>query len=126
MAHILIVEDEANIARLLEVRLQKVGHTTSWVQDSRQTLTTARELVPDLILLDVMMPGMGGLEIAKQLKHDSVTRRIPVIMLTARTEGLAVIAGLDAGANAYLSKPIHFPDLIQRIAHFLGQDVRGS
>ncbi len=73
-----------------------------------------------------MLPDMGGLEIAKKLKLDVVTRRIPVIMLTARTEGLAVMAGLDAGADAYLSKPVHFPDLIRRIAHFLGHDVRGS
>ncbi len=98
MAHILIIEDEAHIARLLEVRLAQVGHTTSWVQDGRQAFTTTKELAPDLILLDVMLPEMSGLDIAKKLKHDSTTRRIPVIMLTARSEGPAVMAGLDAEA----------------------------
>jgi two-component system phosphate regulon response regulator PhoB len=119
MGHILIVEDEAHIARLLQVRLEQIGHTTVWVTDGVAALSAARELAPNLILLDFMLPGMNGPEIAKKLKLDPVTRHIPVIMLTARTEGAAVLAGLDAGADAYLSKPVHFQDLIHRIANFL-------
>jgi two-component system, OmpR family, phosphate regulon response regulator PhoB len=124
MAHILIVEDDAHTARLLEVRLEQVGHTSAWIQDGTAALAGAREITPDLILLDFMMPGITGIDVAKKLKHDPITRRIPVIMLTARSEGLSVLAGLDAGADAYLIKPVHFPDLIRRIAQFLGRNAR--
>ena len=123
MAHILIVEDEPHTARLLEVRMGQVGHTTAWVKDGNAALGAARELMPDLILLDFMLPGISGIEVVKKLKRDPATRRIPVIMLTANSEGESVLAGLDAGADAYVIKPVHFPDLVRRIAHFLGRNV---
>ena len=126
MAHILIVEDDANTARLLEIRLKQFGHTSAWVQDGLAGVAAARELTHDLILLDSMLPGMNGVDVARKLKHDPLTRRIPVIMLTARSEGLAVLAGLDAGADAYLIKPVHFPDLIRRIANFIGHNTQIS
>jgi DNA-binding response OmpR family regulator len=119
MAQILIVEDEPNIAKLLNVRLEKVGHTTIWVADGNQAIATTRARMPDLILLDVMLPGMDGFQIVKRLKSDPQTKQIPVIMLTARSEGQAVLTGIDSGADAYLVKPIHFPDLIQRIQVFI-------
>ena len=126
MAHILIIEDDAHTARLLEVRLKQVGHTSAWAQDGLAGIAAARELTPALILLDYMLPGMSGVDVAKRLKHDPMTRRIPVIMLTARSEGVSVLAGLDAGADAYLIKPVHFPDLIRRIAHFIGHNTQIS
>jgi two-component system, OmpR family, phosphate regulon response regulator PhoB len=126
MAHILIVEDDTHTARLIEIRLKQFGHTSAWAQDGIAGIAAARELIPDLILLDYMLPGMSGVDVAKKLKHDLVTRRIPVIMLTARSEGAAVLAGLDAGADAYLIKPVHFPDLIRRIANFIGHNTQIS
>jgi two-component system phosphate regulon response regulator PhoB len=126
MAQILIVEDDTNIAKLLQVRLENVGYTTIWVADGVQALTTTRDRMPDLILLDVMLPGMEGFQVVKRLKADPRTKHIPVIMLTARSEGQAVLTGLDSGADAYLVKPLHFPDLIQRIQVFLERNSRSS
>lgn len=119
MAHILVVEDDENIVRLLQIRLEQVGHSITAVMNGRDAIAKARELLPDVVLLDVMLPEMNGLEVAKRLKHDPLTKNIPIIMLTARSEGSSVMAGLDAGANAYLVKPIHFPDLIRRIENFV-------
>jgi two-component system phosphate regulon response regulator PhoB len=126
MAQILIVEDDANIAKLLQVRLEKVGYTIVWVADGAQALAAARDRMPDLVLLDIMLLGMEGFQVVKRLKVDPRTKHIPVIMLTARSEGQAVLTGLDSGADAYLVKPVHFPDLIKRIQVFLERNSRSS
>jgi DNA-binding response OmpR family regulator len=119
MAHILIVDDDAYIAKLLSVRLERSGHSTIWASDGNQALARARAQAPDLILLDVMLPGMNGFAVLKHLKQNQATRAIPVMMLTAQTDGNSVHTGIDCGAEAYLTKPFDFLDLIQRLERCL-------
>jgi len=123
MAHILIVEDDANIARLLSVRPERIGHSVASVADGRQAFPAACAQSPALIMLDVMLPHVDGFQVAKQLKHDPRTRAIPIVMLTARTDGNSVIAGLDTGVDMYLSKPIDFPDVVRRIEALLARNA---
>jgi DNA-binding response OmpR family regulator len=115
MAHILIVEDDAMIAKILTIGLQRADHTIFLVQDGTEAFAYARDHAPDLILLDVLLPGMNGFQILNQLKHHATTRAIPVFMLTAQSDGPSIIAGIDAGAAAYLSKPVDIPDIVRRI-----------
>jgi DNA-binding response OmpR family regulator len=115
MAHILIVEDDAMIAKILTIGLQRADHTLFLVQDGTAAFAYARDHTPDLILLDVLLPGMNGFQILTQLKHHPTTRAIPVFMLTAQSDGASIIAGIDGGAEAYLSKPVDLPDIVRRI-----------
>jgi DNA-binding response OmpR family regulator len=121
MAHILIVEDDRFIAKILTTGLERVGHTTVVVQDGSAVFGAARDQAPDLILLDVQLPGLDGFQVLKQLKRHPATRHIPVLMLTGQSDGPSVIAGLDSGADAYLSKPGDVPDLIKRIPAVLAR-----
>jgi DNA-binding response OmpR family regulator len=115
MAHILIVEDDAMIAKILTIGLQRADHTVFLVQDGTAAFAYARDHAPDLILLDVLLPGANGFQVLSQLKHHAITRTIPVFMLTAQSDGASVIAGIDGGAEAYLSKPVDIPDIVRRI-----------
>jgi DNA-binding response OmpR family regulator len=119
MAHILIIEDDAFIAKLLSVRLERGGHSILWASDGNDGLAQAHASMPDLILLDIMLPGMDGFQLLRRLKQHPTTHAIPVMMLTAKTDGRSVLAGIDGGAVAYLAKPIDFPDLMQRIERCL-------
>lgn len=115
MAHILIVEDDVFTAKLLKIGLERYGHTVVIVADGNAAFMGARENTPDLILLDVLLPGMNGFQILKQLKQHPLTKQIPVFMLTALTDGVSIMAGLDGGAESYLSKPVDILDLVNRI-----------
>jgi DNA-binding response OmpR family regulator len=115
MAHILIVEDNAMIAKILTAGLQRAGHSIFLVQDGTAAFAYACGHTPDLILLDVLLPGMNGFQILSQLKRHPVTRTIPVFMLTGQSDGASIIAGIDRGAEAYLSKPVDIPDIVRRI-----------
>jgi DNA-binding response OmpR family regulator len=115
MAHILIVEDDAMLAKILTIGLQRADHTIFLVQDGKAVFAYARDHSPDLILLDVLLPGMDGFQILNQLKHHPTTRAIPVFMLTSQSDGASIIAGIDGGAEAYLSKPVDLPDIVRRI-----------
>lgn len=115
MAHILIVEDNAMIARILTIGLQGANHSIFLVQEGTEAFAYARDHTPDLILLDVLLPGMNGFQILAQLKHHPATRAIPVFMLTGQSDGPSIIAGIDSGAEAYLSKPVDIPDIVRRI-----------
>jgi len=119
MAHILIVEDDALIAKILTIGLQRADHTIFLVGDGTQAFAYARDHTPDLIMLDVMLPGMNGFQILTQLKHHPTTRAIPVLMLTAQSDGASILAGIDGGAEAYLSKPVDIPDIVRRIGVIL-------
>jgi len=121
MAHILVVEDDTFVAKILTIGLQRAGHSTILVEDGREVFSSAREHTPDLILLDVLLPGMDGFQVLKQLKRHPTTQHIPVLMLTAQSDGPSVIAGLDSGADAYLSKPVDLPDLLRRILRVLAR-----
>jgi DNA-binding response OmpR family regulator len=115
MAHILIVEDDMLIARLITFRLQHIGHVVTWIADGNKALSHARVARPDLILLDVRLPGMDGLTLLHHFKHNPTLCEIPVLMLTAQSDGRSVLAGIDRGADAYLTKPFSFAELTQRI-----------
>ncbi len=115
MPAVLVVEDEPAIAELIAVNLRHNGFRTTWALDSA---TAQRELdaaLPDLILLDWMLPGESGLELAKRWRAHPRTKTIPIIMLTARGDEADRVAGLDAGADDYIAKPFSTKELLARV-----------
>ena len=121
VARILIVEDEANIIKLITIRLQRLGHSISSADNGVAALDRAREISPDLILLDVMIPLMNGFQVLQQLKADPATALIPVLMLTAHGHERDIVAGLEGGADDYIIKPFSFPELISRVSSALAR-----
>lgn len=111
-AHILIVEDEEKLARFVELELLHEGYEVSKAADGRAALNVATQDKFDLILLDIMLPGLNGLEVLRRLQHDNPT---PVILLTARDAVMDKVAGLDAGAVDYITKPFAIEELLARI-----------
>ena len=124
MARILIVEDEANIVKLISIRLERSGHSIRATDSGAAAFEIARELVPDLILLDVMLPGLNGFQVLQQLKANPTTEAIPILMLTARGHEHDVAAGLEGGAEDYIVKPFSFPELIARVSTTLARHGR--
>jgi DNA-binding response OmpR family regulator len=124
LARILIVEDEANIVKLISVRLERLGHTISVAASGGAALEAARELAPDLILLDVMIPEINGFEVLQRLKATPATAPIPVLMLTARGHEHDIAAGHEGGAEDYIVKPFSFPELIARVSTALARRGR--
>ena len=112
---ILIVDDEVDLVELLVYNLQKEGFETLVAHDGRRGLKLAGEHDPDLIVLDVMMPGMDGVEVCREIRRDASLRSTPVIMLTARTQDQDFVRGLDVGADIYLGKPVSMPVLISQV-----------
>lgn len=109
---VLIVEDDSRIAELLEIHLRGEGFDTWWCGHGDRALASFHEFRPDLVLLDLMLPGKDGVEICKEIRAES---GVPVIMLTARSETTDVVAGLEAGADDYVAKPFKAKELIARI-----------
>lgn len=112
---ILIVEDEADILSLIEWHLQSEGYDTITARDGNKGLSIAVSEHPDLILLDIMLPGMNGLEVCKSLKKNSKTAALPIVMLTAKGEEVDRIVGFELGADDYIVKPFSPRELILRI-----------
>jgi len=112
---ILIVEDEKDIVKMLEYNLKKEGFNTLSAMDGEDALDMATRRHPDLILLDLMLPGMDGLEVCKKLRQEAKTSLLPVIMLTAKSQEADKIVGLELGADDYLTKPFSPRELIARI-----------
>ncbi len=112
---ILIVEDDKDIVKMLEYNLRKETFTTVSVNDGRKALDCAGKEKPDLIILDLMLPGMGGLEVCKELKKDAKTALIPIVMLTAKSQESDKIVGLELGADDYVTKPFSPRELVARI-----------
>lgn len=115
MPAVLVVEDESAIAELIVINLRHNGFKTIWAVDSA---TAERELeagLPDLILLDWMLPGESGLTLAKRWRNHSRTKDVPIIMLTARGDESDRVAGLDAGADDYITKPFSTKELLARV-----------
>ncbi|RKX23006.1 MAG: DNA-binding response regulator [Candidatus Zixiibacteriota bacterium] len=113
--HIIIIEDEADIQELIKYTLSKEGYKVTGFTSGEEGLKSVKQLKPDLILLDLMLPGMDGLEICRQLKKESTTDHIPIIMLTAKTEESDIVSGLEMGADDYITKPFSPKVLIARI-----------
>lgn len=115
MKRILIVEDEQSVRELIGFALNSTGYEIHDAVDSRQAHACIADHLPDLILLDWMLPGMSGIDYARRLKKDPLTREIPIIMLTARTEEEDMVRGLESGADDYITKPFSPRELIARI-----------
>jgi len=116
---VLIVEDETSISTLLEYNLQKEGFDTVLAQDGDEALLMSQERVPDLILLDWMLPKLSGVEVCRRLRRREETSNVPIIMLSARGEEDDRVTGLDVGADDYLVKPFSMPELFARIRALL-------
>jgi len=112
MPKILIVEDEEKLARFIELELIHEGYETAKALDGRAGLELARQADFDLILLDIMLPGLNGMEVLRRLRQEKTT---PVILLTARDSVMDKVAGLDAGAMDYITKPFAIEELLARI-----------
>lgn len=117
--HILLVEDEIKLAKFIQLELCYEGYQVSVMHDGLAGLTAARELQPDLIVLDWMMPGLSGIEICRRLR--TTGDKVPIILLTAKDEVSDRVAGLDAGADDYLVKPFSIEELLARIRARLRQ-----
>jgi DNA-binding response OmpR family regulator len=116
---ILTIEDTADIRRLIRMTLEFQGYEVIEASEGVQGLNLARSQKPDLILLDVMMPGIDGLDVARQLSDDPLLRRIPVIMLSAMGAASDIRAGLQAGVKAYLVKPFSPRELLDKVSRLL-------
>ncbi|MBI3533382.1 MAG: phosphate regulon transcriptional regulatory protein PhoB [Curvibacter sp. PD_MW3] len=112
---VLIVEDEPAIAELIAVNLRHNGFRPTWAMDSDSAQRELDAVLPDLILLDWMLPGESGLTLAKRWRADARTKAVPIIMLTARGDEADRVAGLDAGADDYLVKPFSTKEMLARI-----------
>ncbi|MGE0199761.1 MAG: response regulator [Candidatus Melainabacteria bacterium] len=118
-ANILVVEDEADIVNLVRYNLEKEGHTVACCYDGRSVMERVQSFNPDLIILDVMLPDRSGFEICRQIKSDEALRRVPIIMLTARSSEQDRIKGLEAGAEDYVVKPFSTRELVLRVKALL-------
>ena len=113
--HILLIEDEPDIAEVLQYNLEKEGFEVELAHRGDSGLEALRRQAPDLLLLDLMLPGIDGLELTRLLKREPATSRVPIVMLTARGEELDRIVGLELGADDYISKPFSPREVVLRV-----------
>jgi len=123
---ILIVEDDPDIAELVGHYLDKAGFTTERIASGREALASIAAKPPDLVILDLMLPHVDGLEICRVVRSDTKTAAIPIIMLTARAEESERIVGLELGADDYLAKPFSPNELVARVRALLRRARRGT
>lgn len=112
---ILVVDDEKPISLYLKKKLEKLGYSVTVAEDGKKAISDALSQPPDLILLDVMLPELNGIDVCRRLKSEKTTKAIPIIMLSAKAQGEEIEKGLEAGADKYLCKPISFPDILNEI-----------
>ena len=118
---VLVVEDETALVELLRYNLEQAGFRVSVAYDGEEALASVQEDTPDLILLDWMLPLMSGIEVCRQLRRQTSTANVPIIMLTARGEEGDRVRGLDAGADDYVSKPFSLEELTARLRSVVRQ-----
>jgi len=116
---ILVIDDEADVLKLIEYNLKDAGYKTLTALDGESGLQMARDHKPDLIILDLMLPGMDGKDVCKELKKDKETEAIPIVMLTARTTELDRVVGLELGADDYITKPFSPREMVLRVKNIL-------
>ena len=126
LPRILIVEDEASIAELISVNLRHNGFQPVWAMDAESAQRELDEILPDVILLDWMLPGESGLTLARRWRASARTKTVPILMLTARGDEADRVAGLDAGADDYIVKPFSPRELLARIRAVLRRRVPES
>ena len=122
---ILVVEDEEDILELVSFNLDREGYQVVRAKSGEQALKTARMESLDLILLDLMLPGIDGLDVAKVFKNDKATREVPIVMLTAKGEETDIVTGLELGADDYITKPFSPKIMIARIRAVLRRKKKG-
>lgn len=115
MAKILVVEDEPSLQKLLEYQLKRIGHEIVVAADGQQALASVKSDRPDIVLLDVMLPVMGGFQVLRELQENKSTSSIPVIMLSAKGQQHDIAAGIDRGVFDYITKPFNIPSLAESI-----------
>lgn len=121
MSHrIVLAEDDPQIARLTSFKLEKEGFEVIWEKDGGAAFESIKSNLPDLVLLDIMMPVMNGYQVLKKMKEDDDIKNIPVIMLTAKGQERDVVTGIEMGAEDYIVKPFRPAELIVRIRKILG------
>jgi DNA-binding response OmpR family regulator len=118
---ILVVDDDPVIQKLLAVNFEMEGYRVVTAGDGVEGLERVASDHPDLVLLDVMMPRMDGLEVARRLKSDPVTAAIPILLLSAKAQSADVLGGLDAGADDYVTKPFDPLELLEKVAALIGR-----
>jgi len=121
MATVLLAEDDADIRFLVTFKLEQAGHQVTGFENGMQALAAARRNPPDLAVLDILMPGMSGLDVCRELRRDPATAAVPVIILTARAEKADIAAGFAAGAADYIIKPFSPRDLAIRVKAVLAR-----
>ena len=112
---VLVIEDEPDILEVIQYNIEREGHKVIACRDGEQGLSRIRTDDPDLVILDLMLPGMDGSEVCRQVKADPVTRGIPIIMVTAKGEESDVVLGLGLGADDYITKPFSPRELVARV-----------
>ncbi len=120
MKKILIVDDEADIIEILQYVLEAQGYECITAMDGEEGLKSARELKPDLIILDVMMPKINGYKISRLLKYDNKYKDIPILMITARSQEEDKIIGEETGADEYITKPFNVDYVVEKVKKYLG------
>jgi two-component system, OmpR family, alkaline phosphatase synthesis response regulator PhoP len=123
---ILVVDDEEDILELVRYNLSREGYKILCAASGEEGLKTARSENPDLIVLDLMLPGVDGLDVTKRLKADDATRKIPIVMLTAKGEESDIVTGLELGAEDYITKPFSPKVLVARIRAVLRREIKDA
>lgn len=116
---ILVVDDEAHILELIRFNLESAGYRVELAEDGEAALKFCQQQVPDLIILDIMLPGIDGLEVCKRLRISNATAKVPIIMLTAKGEEIDKVVGLEIGADDYITKPFSIRELMARVKAIL-------
>ncbi len=126
MTKILIVDDEKDIADLISYNLEREGFRARIVLDGNGALAAVRSFTPDLMILDLMLPGVGGLDICKRIRANPETSSLPIIMLTAKADEVDKIIGLEIGADDYVTKPFSVKELVARVRTVLRRAQEGK
>jgi DNA-binding response OmpR family regulator len=126
MPHVLVVDDEPNILLSLEFLMQQAGFSVATAADAEQALEQINRQCPDLLLLDISLPGMSGFDLLERLRADDATQALPVIMLTAHGREVEKEKGMALGANDYVTKPFSTRELVNRVQALLAEQQQGG
>jgi CheY-like chemotaxis protein len=121
MGKILVADDDVDVRTLVVLKLESSGHSVVSVENGSEAVRTCRELQPDLVVLDLMMPGMNGLEACAEIRADPIVARTPIILLTARAQAADVDAGMAVGVDEYVTKPFSPRELASRVDSLLAR-----
>jgi len=125
-ARVLVVDDEADLVRILQFGLEAIGYHVDTASDGQEGLKKARELKPDIILLDLMLPKLDGYKVCRLLKFDERYKNIPIIILSARTQEGDQLLAMEMGANRFITKPYDFAEVLSHIETLLKSVPTGS